>query len=272
MQFDLDHVAVAAETTQELWQRYAGDLSGKFVAFGVNSGFRSGQVQFANGMKVEVLEPFEPHNNDFLRRFIDSNGAGPHHLTFKVTPTIDKAIERAIQLGFPVVGINTAFPEWQEVFIHPRGAHGIVVQIACTGTGDDDWGIDKPAPFPTAVLDQPVDFQTVVHAVADLDGALRLFCDLLGGVVTGRSTGFSLWDGDAAVAELAWPGPGRITLIQPSSDSTLLGQWLGSRPGRLHHLAFAHPSPATARDANPLSDGTYEVAPEHNLGVRLILR
>ena len=271
MQFDLDHIAVAAQSTQELWPRYAGDLSGDFVSFGVNPGFRSGQVRFANGMKVEILEPFEPRHNDFLRRFVDANGAGAHHLTFKVEPSIFEAIDRAQQLGFPVVGINTESPEWQEAFIHPKGAHGIVVQMAHTGTGDDMWGIDKPLPFPAAKLASPVELLSVVHTVAHLDGALELFSGLLGGQEIRTANGLGIWDDGARVVELAWPGPGRITLVQPSKSDTLLGKWLGGRAGRVHHLAFSHPSPVNARDAALLADGTYEIRPADNLGVRLVL-
>ena len=82
----LDHVAVAAERQRELWPRYAGDLAGKWVAgddaADYEIGFLAAQVAFANGMKVEMLEPFAVEVNDFLRRFLDRSGPGPHHLTF----------------------------------------------------------------------------------------------------------------------------------------------------------------------------------------------
>ncbi len=271
MHFDLDHIAVAAETTDSLWPRYAGDLAGAYQTFGENPGFRSGQVKFANGMKVEVLEPYHPKNNDFLRRFLDANGPGPHHMTFKVTPSIEEAIARATALGFPVVGINIGSPEWKEAFIHPKGAHGIVVQMAWVG-GDDEWGVGKPDPFPTPLLETPATFPTIAHLVADLNGALKLFHTLLNGQIVGERQGFLPWDAHARVVELAWPGPGRITLIEPSTATNELGAWLGNRSGRIHHLSFTHPEPASARDAIGIAAGVYEIKPAKNFGVRLILR
>ena len=78
--------------------------------------------------------------------------------------------------------------------------------------------------------------------------------------------------------DLAWPGPGRIRLIE--ARSTALREWVGTRPGRLHHLAFTLADPASVPGAEPLSrvddgadgtDGVFEVAPERNRGVRLRL-
>ena len=87
-EIDLDHVAVAAERQSDAWPRYAGDLAGEWMAGGFTIGFASAQLRFANGMRIEVLRPHEVERNDFLRRFLDRNGPGPHHLTFKVTDIV----------------------------------------------------------------------------------------------------------------------------------------------------------------------------------------
>jgi hypothetical protein len=49
---------------------------------------------------------------------------------------IDDAVTRAQDLGFEVVGRNTANEGWREAFIHPRSSHGVLIQLA---EFDDRW-------------------------------------------------------------------------------------------------------------------------------------
>ena len=51
-----------------------------------------------------------------------------HHVTLKV-PSLDAQLARAKQLGYEVIGVNRSDPHWQESFLHPKQAQGIVVQI-----------------------------------------------------------------------------------------------------------------------------------------------
>ena len=125
----LDHVAVAVERWTDAWPRYVDQLGGTWHSGGVNVGFSPAQLSFANGAKVEVLQPWEPEANPFLRRFLDHNGPGPHHLTFKV-PDIDDALVRVRGAGFEPVGVRLDDPQWREAFLHPRQAFGVVVQVA----------------------------------------------------------------------------------------------------------------------------------------------
>lgn len=268
---DLDHVAVAVERQAEAWPRYAGDLPSRWIGGGGTAGFWSAQVQYANGMKVEVLEPHLVEQNDFLRRFLDRNGPGPHHLTFKVKD-IRGALRLAEDAGYRPVGVNLTNAWWMEAFLHPKDAPGVVVQLAQSGGGgagddEDDWGDGlTPDWFPAPRVDEPAVLVHVAHALADLDEGRRLFVDLLGGrvLVEGAHDGITWID-------LAWPGPGRIRLLagEPLAD------WLGERAGRVHHLAFATAEPAGVEGAGrseSAGDGkTLEVPPNANRGVRLVL-
>src|SRR5262249_46175549 len=160
---DLDHVALAFEHAWDGLNRYAGTLGGAYIGGGPDPGFNWYQVRYANGMKVELLEPGDIEVDDFLRRFLDRNGPGPHHLTIKV-PDIHAAIDRATAAGYPPVRVNLANPEWMEAFIHPKASHGIVVQMAQTVYDDDHPSLPMPAPRhdATARLDR------IVLLVADL--------------------------------------------------------------------------------------------------------
>lgn len=259
---DLDHVAVAVERQADAWPRYAGDLPAAWVGGGGTPGFWSAQVQYANGMKVEVLEPYLEEQNDFLRRFLTRNGPGPHHLTFKVKDIV-AAIERAEQEGYRPVGVNLEDEHWKEAFLHPKDAPGVVVQLAQPADGGD-WGSDPtPAWFPPPRVEPAATLVHVAHALERLDDGERLFVGLLGGerVADGEADGIQWLD-------LRWPGPGRLRLL----SGPPLAPWLEGRAGRVHHLAFAVPDPegvVGVVDTERIE--VYEVAPEANLGVRLRL-
>lgn len=247
----LDHVAVAAESRDELWPRYAGHLGGRWVGGGETAGFATAQVSFANGMKVEAIQPWEPERNDFLRRYLDRSGPGPHHLTYKVADIV-AALEACEAAGFHPVGVDLTDPLWREAFLHPKDAPGIVVQIAQPG---GDWSTPPPPGFPEPVHGATASLLRVVHAVADLDAAVALFAGLLGGEVDGRGE-----DPDGEWVELRWPGPGRLRLLRPR-PGTEAEAWMQGRAGRVHHLAFACPWLVAPE----------VVAPADNLGTRLVL-
>ena len=250
---DLDHIAVAMEDRTAGRLRYAAELGGAWVGGGADPGFWSEQVKYANGMKVEILEPIDVDQNDFLRRFLDRNGPGPHHVTFKVADIVT-ALGQVEAAGYRPVSVNLDNPGWREAFLHPKDAPGIVVQLAQSDESGD-WGMPLPAEYPE-VTAPPATLERVTHAVASLDEGLRLFRDLLSGTEVGRDA-----DEAGRWIDLAWPGPGRIRVIEPAAASSPLATWIGDRAGRVHHLAFAVPG----------AGAPHEVSPADNLGVRLLV-
>jgi catechol 2,3-dioxygenase-like lactoylglutathione lyase family enzyme len=252
---DLDHIAVAADHAIDNFVRYRGDLGAAWVAGMYDPGFYWGQVRFANGMTIELLEPADIEQDDFLRRFLDRNGPGPHHVTFKVDD-IAAAIAAVTDGGYPPVRVNTANPSWKEAFLHPKQSHGIVLQLA------ESAGFDHPPQFelPPPKITKAASLVRIVHLVADLDAAGDLFERILGGV-RGETTGNPV--------DLSWPGGGRICLVEPRDPDEI--EWMGARPGRVHHLELALDHPEAVPDAVAIGNDAWEVAPEHNLGVRLRL-
>src|SRR5688572_11301427 len=195
---DLDHVAVAVEDRGRAWPRLAGELGGRWVAGGESVGFAAAQVQFANGMRVEVLEPHAVEANDFLRRFLDRNGPGPHHLTYKV-PDIVAALDACEAAGYRPVAVDLRDPGWKEAFIHPKDAPGVVIQLAQAA---EQWSSAEPPGFPPPVHGTAT-LLRVAHLVADMDEALRLFAGLLAGEAVEDTD-----DEQGRSVELRWPGPG----------------------------------------------------------------
>ena len=259
---DLDHIAVAVERHADAWPRYGTDLGGTWYAAGPGYGFNWAQLAFANGMRLEVLEPADVERNDFLRRFLDRNGPGPHHLTFKVGD-ITQALDEAGAAGYPPLNVNLSHPDWKEAFLHPKDALGVVVQLA-EAADDDEWSPPPPG-FPAPGSD-PATLLRVSHAVASLADGLRLFQDLLGGRRVEHGG-----DDDATWVELAWPGPGRVRLLEPASAASPLAAWLGGRSGRVHHVAFALGDLRSVEGAVPDGDGQAEIAPHDSQGTRLLL-
>jgi methylmalonyl-CoA/ethylmalonyl-CoA epimerase len=136
----LDHVAIGvadmAATTALL------ELVGAEFRNGgdhVGGGFRWAQFHLPGSVKLELLQPLNPNEpNHFLVRFLASRGEGVHHITFKVSD-IEAAVARARSLGFEVVGVDISSDSWKEAFVHPRSAHGVLIQLA-------QWQDEDPPP------------------------------------------------------------------------------------------------------------------------------
>jgi methylmalonyl-CoA/ethylmalonyl-CoA epimerase len=173
------------------------------------------------GMTIELLEPFQPEHNDFLARFLARHGAGPHHLTFKV-PDLERMLERVTAAGYHPVNVNLSDPYWKEAFLHPREAHGTVVQLAEAHDDLPDlpsmvaqvrvqgphrnpqWWPDPPPPG-----DRSARLRKVVLAVPSTTPARALFAGVLEGRVHAEGEGW---------LELTWPAGARLRLEERPRD------------------------------------------------------
>jgi methylmalonyl-CoA/ethylmalonyl-CoA epimerase len=133
-----DHACHAAPSIRSLLPVYADLLGGRFVQGGDNArvGYRAVQLAFADGTRIELMEPLT--GSTFLDSFFARNPRGGlHHVTFKVRD-IDAGMRRLEELGFSVTKPFLDDPGWQEVFVHPREAAGVLVQLAQAGP-EDAW-------------------------------------------------------------------------------------------------------------------------------------
>ena len=215
----LDHVAIATLELTDGWDLFGGVLGGSWVYGGDSPGYWWGQLRFRTGPKIELLTPTGGPDAAFLERFLAARGAGPHHLNF-IVPDISDTLARVRALGIEPVQVSLANPAWKEAFLHPRDAHGIVIQVAEQSGPPPELAAPAELPAPGA----PSAFNLVEHHVADLDGALRLYADALDGEVVSRPT-----VGEAAGAELAWENGARVRLIQKGTGTV----------GGLGQLTFA---------------------------------
>ena len=259
-----DHLAIAVERHADAWPRFVARLGGQWRSGGRTIGFAPAQLAFARGSRLEILEPNQPERNDFLRRFLDRGGPGPHHLTFKVAD-LDEAIATVEAAGWPTMGHDRSDPGWQEAFIHPKAGPGIVIQLAQAAGGE--WTSPRPSDFPEAAP-PPADLRAVALAVPSLDDGLVLFEKSLGGKVT--ATGDDERIDRARWAELEWSGPNRLRLLEPHPGGPLAAR-LGDRAGRLDHITFALEDPAAEPGVGAIGEGMWEVPPDSVCGTRLRL-
>jgi methylmalonyl-CoA/ethylmalonyl-CoA epimerase len=220
MTTDFDHLAIGTPALTDGWELFGGLLGGTWAYGGDSPGYWWGQLEFATGPKIELLTPTGGPDAAFLERFLASRGAGPHHFNFLVSD-ITEALARTRAFGIEPVGVSLDHPRWKEAFLHPRQAHGIVIQLAQQeGSPVSPPPAGLPGPGPAA------SFSLIEHHVGDLDGAVRLFRDVFEGQ---HSLDGEPGAAGTGTAELTWPGGKRIRLVQ--EDGLPLG-------GALHHIGF----------------------------------
>ena len=224
---DLDHVALATREVAAALDVLVGELGGLLIFGGNNLGFRALQVRLGpdatTGLNVEVLEPWDHEANDFLHRFLERHGAGPHHLTFKVDDLARK-LEEIEAAGIRVVGADLSSPSWKEAFVHPKDGHGTVIQLAEQhGFPARDELLTEvrahgPHAHPQWWPDPPprADRTPVLRRVVLRSPAIPEAAGFYTGVLGGREV-----DAGEGWVELGWPGGGRIALEQRPGDAAV---------------------------------------------------
>ncbi|MFN2617001.1 MAG: VOC family protein [Thermoleophilaceae bacterium] len=132
---ELDHVAVAVRSIKSALPLFRDALGGEYLMGGdQDAGWRWVQFRYANGGKVELLEPLA---DGFLTRFLERFGEGLHHMTFK-TDDIRAAIAEVESRGYELVDVKLDDPGWMEAFLRPSKAHGTLIQLAQSDAADDE--------------------------------------------------------------------------------------------------------------------------------------
>ncbi|MEE2703512.1 MAG: VOC family protein [Myxococcota bacterium] len=175
----LDHVAVAVKRIEDALPVVVSTLGGQPGRAGPGDGFDWYTWSFLGGGSLEVLIPNGPPDG-FLRRFLKTHGPGIHHLTFYV-PDLRKACDLAEHRGYRIVGYNDSHADWQEAFLFPKQALGIVVQLARSSPEHESEGYGRNAATPKGEPPDPVRFVGLRMAAPSEAAARRLFEDALRG-------------------------------------------------------------------------------------------
>ncbi len=203
-----DHVAIGTRTLADGWQLFGGVLGGTWVYGGDSPGYWWGQLHFSAGPKIELLTPTADDDGAFLERFLASRGPGPHHFTFLVAD-LSQTLTDVRASGIEPVGLDLSDDVWKEAFLHPRDAHGIVIQLAQqSATPELAPPAELPIPGPASAL------ELVEHHVTDISGATKLFTELLDAeLIT------PLGSQNPSVADLTWSNGARLRLVGPAADA-----------------------------------------------------
>lgn len=180
----LDHIAFGLPQLADATDTLVGILGGRNHEGGPNLEFIGCQWEFARGARIEVIAPNDSPTS-FMKRFVEMRGSGIHHATFKV-PDIYAARDCALAMGYEVTGFSDEDEAWKELFLHPKSAHGIVIQMAQSNPSIPDAGWNRDFDFPLYTGAQPapaepadlLGLRTIVNAKKH---AARLFGELLGG-------------------------------------------------------------------------------------------
>ena len=155
----LDHVAVAVtdvEAAVAMWlDRGAVEVGG-----GTGVTFRSHQVRFGNGAKLEMIGPGNGDAPSFIDGFLARFGPGTiHHVTVKVDPasTIHDAVRELDADGIGTVDVKELWPHWHEAFVRPSTVGGLVAQVAWSDLDDGEWAeTNGVGPLAEPAADAPV--------------------------------------------------------------------------------------------------------------------
>ncbi len=123
-----DHVGLLVADVDAAVARYEGLLGGRFERFEDDEELDChwARVAIGPGTTLELVAPRSPASP--YARDLERRGEGLHHLSFRVAD-VEEERARLEGLGLGVLGLTLDHAGWQELFVHPRHAHGVLVHL-----------------------------------------------------------------------------------------------------------------------------------------------
>jgi methylmalonyl-CoA/ethylmalonyl-CoA epimerase len=126
----IDHVSIAVKDKEKA-ERFFREILGAIAGAGMGdpkAGFLWQIFSLGDLSRLEIISP--TGEGSFLDGFLKDKEGGVHHITLQ-TPDLRKAMTHLEEQGIPYFGYNE-YPGgiWNEIFIHPRNAFGVLIQIA----------------------------------------------------------------------------------------------------------------------------------------------
>lgn len=133
----IDHISIAVKDSEKalhFFQNVLGAIPGA-SARDKNMRYAWHIFSFGDLSRLELIHPTEP--GSFLDNFFKKHkNGGLHHLSLQ-TPDIKKAKQILKKNHIDYFGYNEYGDIWKEIFIHPKDAFGVLIQIA--EFHPDDW-------------------------------------------------------------------------------------------------------------------------------------
>lgn len=125
----IDHIAIAVRDLEKAKAFFIDMLGGRelFSAPVEKQKFRWTTIELGTSCFIELIDSLEEEG--FLHRFLQQRGEGPHHITIQVNDV--QETQRILESrGVPTFGLAETFPNWKELYIHPKHAFGTLIQFA----------------------------------------------------------------------------------------------------------------------------------------------
>jgi methylmalonyl-CoA/ethylmalonyl-CoA epimerase len=132
----VDHVAIAVKDYDKALSFFTEVLGAIPGSSGKDPGLKYYWENFCLGdlSRLELITPTA--SGSFLDNFLKDKPGGVHHVTLQ-TASIQMAKEALEKNNIPYFGFNDYGSVWKELFIHPKYAFGVLIQIAEFKA--DDW-------------------------------------------------------------------------------------------------------------------------------------
>jgi methylmalonyl-CoA epimerase len=128
----ISHLGVAVKNLEEArdFYRKVFGIESSEPIIGGGGNVRISMVELANAV-VELLEPVGGESP--VGKFLASRGEGIHHICYDVDD-IHAEVENLKSRGLDILGAPKPGAEGLSVFIHPKGTHGVLVELVQKGT------------------------------------------------------------------------------------------------------------------------------------------
>ncbi len=133
----IDHVSIAIRDYEKA-RYFFQDILGAIPGVGADDGslkFFWKIFSLGDLSRIELITPTD--SGSFLDGFLQNREGGVHHITLQVE-NITQARLKLENAGIPYFGYHE-YPKgvWKELFIHPKDAFGVLIQLAEFTA--DDW-------------------------------------------------------------------------------------------------------------------------------------
>ena len=125
----IDHVSLAVKNYEGAVEFFTEILGAISQYQGTDNNLKYFWETFALGdlSRLEIIKP--TGKGSFLENFLRNKEGGIHHLVLQ-TPDILMTRKILDDNKIPYFGFNNYGDRWKELFIHPRDAFGVLLQIA----------------------------------------------------------------------------------------------------------------------------------------------
>ncbi len=125
----IDHVSLAVQDYEGAVEFYTKILGAVSQYNGTDNNLKYYWETFALGdlSRFEIIKP--TGKGSFLENFLKDKEGGIHHLVLQ-TPDIEMMREILEKNDIPYFGFQNYGDRWKELFIHPKDAFGVLLQIA----------------------------------------------------------------------------------------------------------------------------------------------